>query len=72
MTVRGVLGSEEPSDYSASVRNSRPAVARRDTKKRVVGLLLGETYKGVVQVTNSFAREFVPDLGQHKARCYDS
>lgn len=27
----------------------------RDTKKRVVGVLLGETYKGQVDVTNSFA-----------------
>lgn len=27
----------------------------RDTKKRVVGLLLGETYKGRVDITNSFA-----------------
>ena len=29
----------------------------RDTKKRVVGLLLGETYKGKVEVANSFACE---------------
>lgn len=29
----------------------------RDTKKRVVGVLLGETYKGQVDVTNSFAGE---------------
>jgi hypothetical protein len=27
----------------------------KDTKKRVVGVLLGETYKGQVDVTNSFA-----------------
>ncbi len=27
----------------------------KDTKKRVVGLLLGETFKGQVDVTNSFA-----------------
>jgi hypothetical protein len=27
----------------------------KDTKKRVVGVLLGETYKGTVDVTNSFA-----------------
>ncbi len=27
----------------------------RDTKKRVVGVLLGETYKGRVDITNSFA-----------------
>ena len=31
--------------------------AARDTKKRVVGLLLGETYKGKVEVANSFACE---------------
>lgn len=29
----------------------------KDTKKRVVGVLLGETYKGQVDVTNSFAGE---------------
>ncbi len=27
----------------------------RDTKKRVVGILLGEVHKGVVDVSNSFA-----------------
>ena len=27
----------------------------KDTKKRVVGLLLGEPYKGTIDVTNSFA-----------------
>ena len=27
----------------------------RDTRKRVVGLLLGEVQKGVVQIANSFA-----------------
>lgn len=27
----------------------------KDTKKRVIGVLLGETYKGQVDVTNSFA-----------------
>ena len=29
----------------------------KDTKKRIVGVLLGETYKGQVDVTNSFAGE---------------
>lgn len=29
----------------------------KDTKKRVVGVLLGEVHKGVVDVSNSFARE---------------
>ena len=29
--------------------------AAKDTKKRVVGVLLGETYKGAIDVTNSFA-----------------
>lgn len=33
----------------------------RDTKKRVVGLLLGDTYKGQVDVTNSFAIPFEED-----------
>lgn len=33
----------------------------RDTKKRVVGLLLGDTYKGQVDVTNSFAVPFEED-----------
>lgn len=33
----------------------------RDTKRRVVGALLGEVYKGVVQVTNSFALPFEED-----------
>jgi 26S proteasome regulatory subunit N8 len=27
----------------------------KDTRKRVVGVLLGETYKGQIDVTNSFA-----------------
>ena len=27
----------------------------KDTKKRVVGILLGETYKGRVDITNCFA-----------------
>lgn len=29
----------------------------KDTKKRVVGVLLGETYKGRIDATNSFAGE---------------
>lgn len=33
----------------------------KDTKKRVVGLLLGETYKGKIDVTNSFAIPFEED-----------
>ncbi|WIA38270.1 hypothetical protein OEZ86_001610 [Tetradesmus obliquus] len=33
----------------------------KDTKKRVIGLLLGETYKGQVDVTNSFAVPFEED-----------
>ena len=33
----------------------------KDTKKRVVGLLLGETFKGQVDVTNSFAIPFEED-----------
>ena len=33
----------------------------KDTKKRVVGVLLGETYKGRVDVTNSFAVPFEED-----------
>ncbi|KAF8062047.1 RPN8B [Scenedesmus sp. PABB004] len=33
----------------------------KDTKKRIVGLLLGETYKGQVDVTNSFAVPFEED-----------
>lgn len=37
----------------------------RDTRKRVVGILLGEQSKGVVQVTNSFAGE--PLLGSRAA-----
>lgn len=32
----------------------------KDTKKRVVGVLLGEHYKGRTDVTNSFARERPP------------
>lgn len=27
----------------------------KDTKKRVVGILLGETYKGRIDITNCFA-----------------
>ena len=33
----------------------------KDTNKRVVGALLGETYKGKVDVTNSFAIPFDED-----------
>ena len=33
----------------------------KDTKRRVVGVLLGETYKGRVDVTNSFAVPFEED-----------
>ena len=33
----------------------------RDTKKRVVGMLLGSVSKGVVDVTNSFAVPFEED-----------
>ncbi|EFJ43408.1 26S proteasome regulatory complex [Volvox carteri f. nagariensis] len=33
----------------------------KDTKKRVVGVLLGELYKGTVDVTNSFALPFEED-----------
>lgn len=33
----------------------------RDTKRRVVGTLLGETHKGTVQITNSFALPFEED-----------
>lgn len=33
----------------------------KDTKKRVVGVLLGEVYKGTVDVTNSFALPFEED-----------
>lgn len=31
------------------------SLVSRDTKRRVVGALLGEVHKGVVHVTNSFA-----------------
>ncbi len=34
----------------------------KDTKKRVVGVLLGTRSKGVVDVTNSFAVPFEEDL----------
>jgi hypothetical protein len=34
----------------------------KDTKKRVIGVLLGETYKGQVDVTNSFAGEQAGEL----------
>ncbi|GMH84636.1 hypothetical protein TrST_g813 [Triparma strigata] len=34
----------------------------RDTRKRVVGVLLGSTHRGVVDVTNSFAVPFEEDL----------
>lgn len=42
----------------------------KDTKKRVMGVLLGETFKGQVDVTNSFAgapdlRPLQPDLHLH-------
>ncbi|KNA16911.1 hypothetical protein SOVF_084930 [Spinacia oleracea] len=30
----------------------------RDTKKRVIGVLLGSTFKGTVDVTNSYAGNF--------------
>lgn len=31
----------------------------KDTKKRVVGVILGETHKGKVEATNSFAGNIV-------------
>ncbi|CAN0008938.1 unnamed protein product, partial [Discosporangium mesarthrocarpum] len=34
----------------------------KDTRKRVVGVLLGSKYKGVVDVTNSFAVPFEEDM----------
>jgi hypothetical protein len=36
----------------------------RDTKKRVVGVLLGSTSKGVVDVSNSFAGWHITDIHQ--------
>jgi len=33
----------------------------KNTKKRVVGMLLGETYKGVLDITNSYAVPFEED-----------
>lgn len=36
----------------------------KDTKKRVVGVLLGETYKGRVDITNCFAGA-APDCANH-------
>ena len=33
----------------------------KNTKKRVVGILLGESYKGVLDVTNSYAVPFEED-----------
>ena len=36
--------------------------AARDTKKRVVGLLLGEHSKGRVDITNSFAGRFTEEV----------
>ncbi len=38
----------------------------KDTKKRVLGVLLGTRYKGVVDVTNSFAVPFEEDLRNPK------
>ena len=34
----------------------------KDTRKRVVGVLLGSSYRGTVDVTNSYAGEFVLSL----------
>lgn len=44
----------------------------KDTRKRVVGVLLGESHKGQVDVTNSFACTFILSmtlLGLLHARC---
>lgn len=38
----------------------------KDSKRRVVGVLLGETYKGKVDVTNSFAGAYAVCV---RARC---
>lgn len=38
----------------------------KDTQKRVVGILLGSSYKGVVDVTNSYAVPFDEDLRNPK------
>ncbi len=38
----------------------------KDTKKRALGVLLGMRYKGVVDVTNSFAVPFEEDLRNPK------
>lgn len=38
----------------------------RDTKKRVVGVLLGDVHKGVVDVSNSFARKAALTLSAHR------
>ncbi len=38
----------------------------KDTKKRALGVLLGMRYKGVVDVTNSFAVPFEEDLRDPK------
>jgi 26S proteasome regulatory subunit N8 len=35
----------------------------KDTDKRVVGILLGSTYKGVVDITNSYAGTFIVFVG---------
>ena len=38
----------------------------KDTKKRVVGVLLGENSKGRVEITNSFAgNRFMPQITVH-------
>ena len=34
----------------------------KDTRKRVVGLLLGEQHKGQTDITNSFARKLARSL----------
>jgi hypothetical protein len=40
----------------------------RDTRKRVVGVLLGDVHKGVVDVSNSFAGGHSPKAGSGASR----
>lgn len=41
--------------HPAGFRDTRLSQVAKDTRKRVVGVLLGESYKGRVDCTNSFA-----------------
>ena len=52
---RGPLQPRREGEFSASTKLRGGSLPSQDTRKRVVGVLLGETHKGRLDVTNSYA-----------------